>query len=437
MNLYDLPVHPAAKLFPLIEGDEFAALASDIQKHGLQHPIVLVRDKEHGVCVLDGRNRLRACKKAGVTPTHEWYGKDDPVGYVVSTNIARRHLTPSQLARLGADVEELYAKEAAQKQRQEGAKQAKRGKEGGRGKKKTPSGQLAQRGLSETDRAREKAAKQTGASGRSIQRAKKVKEKGSAKLNRAVLEGKVTVDDAVKVLELPPKTQDELLLDLKTFGGQRRTLKEARFRYEREQVTEKIQSEPKPPPEGPFRVIVIDPPWKYDNRTEDVTHRSKAEYPTMSVEQIQALPVKKLADGRGCVLWLWTTNMFMPEAFRLIRGWGFEHKTILTWDKEAIGAGNWLRNVTEHCILAVKGDRPVVRGEKHSTLIREKRREHSRKPEAFYALVEEACPGAKLEMFAREPRKGWELWGAETDKFDTGKSEKSKNGSNGVAAHAP
>jgi N6-adenosine-specific RNA methylase IME4 len=81
-----------------------------------------------------------------------------------------------------------------------------------------------------------------------------------------------------------------------------------------------------------------------------------------------------------------------------------------------MGVGNWLRNVTEHCVVAVRG-KPIVSLTNQTTIIREKRREHSRKPEAFYSLVEALCPGSKLEMFSRTSRAGWNAWGAEKEKF--------------------
>jgi N6-adenosine-specific RNA methylase IME4 len=111
------------------------------------------------------------------------------------------------------------------------------------------------------------------------------------------------------------------------------------------------------------------------------------------------LRARRLPAADDAVLWLWTTNAFMAEAHALAATWGFTVKTILTWDKVHIGLGSWLRNVTEHCLLCVRG-RAVVTLTNQTTLIREARREHSRKPEAFYALVESLCPGRKYELFA-------------------------------------
>lgn len=180
-------------------------------------------------------------------------------------------------------------------------------------------------------------------------------------------------------------------------------------------LAEVIRANPIVTPDGRYQVIVSDPPWKYDSRAEDTTHRGKNQYPDMTTDEVCALPVASLAQD-NCVLWLWTTNAFMRDAYRCLDAWGFREKTILTWDKELLGLGDWLRNVTEHCILAVRG-KPVVSLTNQTTIVREKRREHSRKPDAFYAIVEALCPGSKLEMFSRTPRDGWAAWGAETEKF--------------------
>lgn len=171
------------------------------------------------------------------------------------------------------------------------------------------------------------------------------------------------------------------------------------------QQAEQIRQEPPPTPLGPFRVIVVDPPWKYDNRAEDVSHRAANPYPDMSIEQIKCLEVAKLAAD-DCILWLWTTNAFIRQAHDIAETWGFEVKTILTWVKDRIGTGDWLRGQTEHCLLCVKG-KPVVTLTNQSTVITASLREHSRKPDEFYQLVNSLCPGSKLEMFARAEREGW------------------------------
>lgn len=185
----------------------------------------------------------------------------------------------------------------------------------------------------------------------------------------------------------------------------------------RTELAADLEAKPLPAPEGPYDVIALDPPWAYDARAEDVTHRAANPYPPMTIEQLCQLPVAQLAEPNATI-WLWTTNAFMREAYACLDAWGFAAKTILTWDKVIMGTGDWLRGRTEHCILAVRG-RPLVRLTNQTTLISEQRREHSRKPEAFYALVEQLCPGTRLEMFSRTPRPGWVAWGAEPGRFQT------------------
>jgi N6-adenosine-specific RNA methylase IME4 len=397
MDLHSLAIHPAAELFPLIDGDDFARLVEDVKTNGLRHPVVVV-DGGGKWLVLDGRNRLRACKAAGVAPRHVVLDAvRDPIAYVLSVNLQRRHLNASQRALLAVEVEKMYAA------------QAPRGRP--RADVKSPAS-LPELSAAERE-SRSKAASQLNVSGRSVQTAKKVANEASAPVVEAVRAGRIAVDDAVKVVSLPPERQAQLVA--KVDAGEAKTLKEALQKSTRAEIVDRIVAEPAPMPAGPFRTIVIDPPWKYESRVEDVSHRGRNPYPDMTVDEICALPVAKSAHD-DCVLWLWTTNAFMRDAFRCLDAWGFREKTILTWDKVDIGLGDWLRNVTEHCILAVRG-RPVVQLSAQSTLIREKRREHSRKPETFYALVESLCPGSKLEMFARAGRPGWASWGAEPGKF--------------------
>ena len=166
-----------------------------------------------------------------------------------------------------------------------------------------------------------------------------------------------------------------------------------------------IRKEPPPlPGKGPYRVIVADPPWRFD--VDNIDASRAIPYPSMSIEQIKALDVGSIA-APDCVLWLWTTNVHMPLAFDVIAAWGFEHRTICTWCKgPKFGMGRWLRGQSEHCILAVRG-KPTVTLTNQTTVLHARAREHSRKPEEFYALVESLCPGSKAELFQRYPREGW------------------------------
>jgi N6-adenosine-specific RNA methylase IME4 len=137
----------------------------------------------------------------------------------------------------------------------------------------------------------------------------------------------------------------------------------------------------------------------------------------MGIEEIMGLAASDIAD-EDAILWLWTTNAHLRVAFDVVKSWGFEYKTLLTWVKDRMGTGEWLRGQTEHCLLATRG-KPVFIHGNHTTVLNALRREHSRKPEEFYILVEATCPGSKVELFARQARAGWQAFGDQTDLFPT------------------
>jgi N6-adenosine-specific RNA methylase IME4 len=169
-----------------------------------------------------------------------------------------------------------------------------------------------------------------------------------------------------------------------------------------------IRAEPPPlPGRGPYRVIVADPPWPYEVHDEDPSHRAVLPYPTMTLDEIKALDVAGIAH-KDCILWLWTTNHYMRQAYDVLDAWGFQEKTILTWGKQKFGYGDWLRGQTEHAIMAVRG-KPIVTGGDISTLLLATARQHSAKPDEFYALVERLCPAPRYaELFQIQARPNWD-----------------------------
>jgi N6-adenosine-specific RNA methylase IME4 len=171
-------------------------------------------------------------------------------------------------------------------------------------------------------------------------------------------------------------------------------------------------------PSGLFHVISIDPPWPYDEGKSAETYdpngrRAANPYPEMSLEDIRDLVVPAADD---CVLWLWTTHKFMRHSFDLLDAWGFADKAIVTWAKDRMGLGRWLRSQSEFCIMAVRGS-PVINLTNQTTVLHGPLREHSRKPDEFYALVDSLCVGRKLDYFSRQPRDGWQQFGNDTERF--------------------
>lgn len=361
MKIYNLESHKFADIFPMTEGESFENLKKDIQEQGLQQTIVLFEGK-----ILDGRNRFKACKDLGIEPRFEEYKGDKPLEFVISGNLHRRHLTPSQRAVLALEVMPMLEEEARKRQ---GTRSDLMGK--------IPLGSKPE------NKSAVKASKIFQVDESYIRQAKKLKETGQEEKINQLWSGTKNLSEVKK---------------------EQRAEKIAKQR-------EEIEKETFEKPTGEYDVIVIDPPWNYqDDSIYDADgFRGTCPYPTMSIEQIKNI---KIPSKEDCIVWLWTTNKHIFDCREILEEWGFEIKSILTWDKQHIGTGRWLRSQTEHCILAIKG-KPFFNNTKWSTLISEKRTEHSTKPEIFYKMVEEICAGRKLDYFARKKREGWDVYGDE------------------------
>lgn len=167
-------------------------------------------------------------------------------------------------------------------------------------------------------------------------------------------------------------------------------------------------------PTGKFDVIAIDPPWNYGTQFNASGRRVANPYPEMTQEELKKI---ELPASENCVLFLWTTHKFIWDAKELLDEWGFEYRSMFVWDKQKIGMGNLVRMQCEFCLMGIKGN-PVFR-DAHNIrdIFSEPRREHSRKPEAFYEMVNNLCVGRKLDYFSREHRDGWCSYGNDTEKF--------------------
>lgn len=173
---------------------------------------------------------------------------------------------------------------------------------------------------------------------------------------------------------------------------------------------------------GQFATILADPPWQFQNRTGKMApeHRRLLRYPTMELQEIIELPVAKLAAARSH-LYLWVPNALLQEGLRVMEAWGFTYKSNLVWYKirkdggpDGRGVGFYFRNVTELVLFGVRGSmRTLPPGRTQVNILTTRKREHSRKPDEVYDLIESCSPGPYLELFARFPRPGWGQWGNE------------------------
>lgn len=175
-----------------------------------------------------------------------------------------------------------------------------------------------------------------------------------------------------------------------------------------------------------FGAILIDPPWRFTNRTGKMApeHRRLRRYPTMSFDEIAALPVGDLGEDQSH-LYLWCPNALLKEGLAIMEAWGFSYKTNIVWYKvrkdggpDGRGVGFYFRNVTELLLFGVKGRlRTLKPGRTQVNLIQTRKEEHSKKPDEIYDIIEGCSPGPYLELFARMPREGWTQWGDEIETY--------------------
>ena len=177
-----------------------------------------------------------------------------------------------------------------------------------------------------------------------------------------------------------------------------------------------------------FRTILADPPWRFTNRTGKVApeHLRLNRYRTMDLFDIAGLPVADIVQ-EPAHLYLWVPNALLPEGIQVLRAWGFEYKSNIVWHKvrkdggsDGRGVGFYFRNVTELVLFGVRGKnaRTLDPGRRQVNLIATQKREHSRKPDELYAVIESCSRGPFLEMFARDTRKGWTGWGNQSCDYE-------------------
>ena len=178
---------------------------------------------------------------------------------------------------------------------------------------------------------------------------------------------------------------------------------------------------------GEFGAILIDPPWRFANRTGKMApeHKRLHRYPTMSFSEIADLRIKGFALANSH-LYLWCPNALLLEGLSIMKSWGFTYKTNIVWYKvrkdggpDGRGVGFYFRNVTELLLFGIRGKlRTLAPGRSQVNILISQKREHSRKPDGVYDLIERCSPGPYLELFARERTPGWTQWGNEVDSYE-------------------
>jgi N6-adenosine-specific RNA methylase IME4 len=176
-----------------------------------------------------------------------------------------------------------------------------------------------------------------------------------------------------------------------------------------------------------FATILADPPWQFQNRTGKMApeHKRLSRYSTVKFEDIARMPVESLATETAH-LYLWIPNALLLEGLGVMKAWGFQYKTNLVWHKvrkdggpDGRGVGFYFRNVTELVLFGIRGKnaRTLAPGRRQVNFVKTQKREHSRKPDELYEIIESCSSGPFLELFARGPRKNWASWGAEAAQY--------------------
>ena len=301
--------------------------------------------------ILDGRNRFQACRMAGIKPQYEEYNGADPMRTIISLNLRRRHLDESQRAVIAARVATLQDGQRADYSR---------------------SADLPT--LTQAE-----AAELFNVSERMIR--------------------------TVKAIE---REAPERIVDIES-GGMSATKVYNLVKREQSQL-----NAPQPLPDGKYRVIYSDPPWSYGNSGLHEYGHAERHYPTMTVKELCALPVRDFSADDS-VLFLWTTSPMLEDAFTVLNAWGFDYKTSFVWDKVKHNFGYYNSVRHEFLLVCTRGQCTPDVDKKHDSVIAlERSSRHSEKPEYFREMI---CSiytyGKKIEMFARKSKDGWDSWGNE------------------------
>jgi len=366
------------QVLPPLSDEDFAALKADIDARGVLVPVEYDEDGN----VLDGHHRLRACEELGLTawPRLIRKGLSEPekMHHARQLNLARRHMTKDQRQALWADL------------RAEG---------------------MSYRQIAEVDGTVSKNTVQRDLSG----------------VPNGTPDDKITGKDGKSY---PARQPMRTAFVDPTPSGDREALASAkaiRARTADDSRTERLNNlaeialgNAELETGTRYPIIYADPPWRYENPPIGGSNRSiENHYPTMTLEEICAMPVSDLATD-DAMLYLWATAPKLAECLEVVKAWGFEYRTNMVWDKVNIGMGYHARNQHELLLICKRGQiPPPAAGTQPSSVYREVRTAHSAKPAFFAEMIEEAYPQLpKIELFCRSPRQGWAVHGNQSGVSD-------------------
>jgi len=375
-------------LIPPLSPEEYTQLEQNLIKESNPDSIVLFT--WNGV-LIDGHNRYEICQKHNIsfktTEKNGFIDRDDVEVWIIQNQFGRRNINNYQRSRLALALEGLFQKKAKE---QHALKHTEQYKEDVKEQISAPLPEIET--VKPIETTRQELAKIAKVSHDTIAKVKVIEQKAAPEVKKELETGTKSINEVYKEI--------------------RKEEKEAARKEEIAQLKFEIEQTPEPP-DGKYDVIVVDPPWQMDGDYDPEHWRGVPAYPTLSIKEITDLDIP---SNDNCILFFWVINKRVHDAYHIIDAWGFEIKNIFTWVKDKFGVGPWGRGQTEHFFICVKG-KPLVDFSAQSTVIMGVRREHSRKPEEFYQMVDKTCNGRKLDYFSREKRDGWSQFGNDRGRF--------------------
>ena len=373
------------KLIPALSVEEFNQLEQNCLAEGIREKIITWNG-----FIIDGHNRFEIATKHNLkfeTESKEFETENDVREWMINNQFGRRNLSNYQRSVLALELESVFSERAKENLKASGENF---------GKGTQISANPIEIKPIET---RKELAKVANVSHDTIAKVKVIEAKATPEVKAQLSTGEVSINQVYQEIKKEEKKVERIELI--------------------EQQIEDIEQGLLPELKGLFDVISVDPPWPYEGETKKTTsfdavgRRVANPYPEMSIEDIKKIKMPLMNDS---VVLLWTTHKFLPEAFEILKAWDLDYKATLVWNKEKIGMGAWFRMQCEFCLVGIKG-KPYWENTTFRDILSEPRREHSRKPDSFFEMIEKITMGRRLEYFSREKRNGWEVFGNDINKF--------------------
>jgi N6-adenosine-specific RNA methylase IME4 len=368
-------------LIPPLSNEEFKQLERNILEEGIREPLITW----NGI-LIDGHNRYRIAQEHDMnyeTLEKEFENINRVKEWMIHNQFGRRNLSNYQRSVLALQLEDVFREKAKENQA------------------------IQFKGISlkqisaevKPIETRQEIAKIANVSHDTIAKVKKIEANATPEVKEKLNTGTMSINEAYKEIKKEEKKVERVELIQKQI--------------------EDIEEGLLPDLVGLFDVVSVDPPWPYEGESKNITsfdsvgRRVANPYPEMSIEQIKNIELPLMDNA---VVLLWTTHKFLPDAFEILKEWNLDYKATLVWNKEKIGMGAWFRMQCEFCLVGIKG-KPYWENTIYRDIIVESRREHSRKPDCFFEMIEKITMGNRLEYFSREKREGWKVFGNDINKF--------------------